>query len=438
MSNPARAQGTQASYRPGFKYILMLGALAALPAVTTDMYLPSLPTVASDLQTSQAAAQFTMSGTLIGAAVGQLVIGPFSDRFGRRLPLLIGISLHVIVSLLCAVAPGIGTLIGLRVLQGFFNAAAGVVAIAVIRDRFVGSDAARLLSRLMLIIGLAPLLAPTIGQAVAGIWQWRAVFVALALIGVILVLIVWRFMPETLPAERRRTSSGPGAFRGYRVLLRDRHFLALAFIPGLGMAVIMSYVVGSPFVFQDEYGLTAGQYALVFAVNGAGMVLSAQANAALVQHASPMSILRIAVPILLGLSLLLPVLIITNLGGVFGLAAGLWLVLGMHGLIAANATVMALGNYGHMAGSAAAMIGALQVGVAGVVSPLVGVFGGKALAMSAVIIGCCVLMTLILATATPAYRRGGMAKLEASGSAGAVPEPDAAADTSPETTTGQA
>jgi DHA1 family bicyclomycin/chloramphenicol resistance-like MFS transporter len=197
-------------------------------------------------------------------------------------------------------------------------------------------------------------------------------------------------------------------------------------------------VVGSPFVFQDEYGLTAGQYALVFAVNGAGMVLSAQANAALVQHASPMSILRIAVPILLGLSLLLPVLIITNLGGVFGLAAGLWLVLGMHGLIAANATVMALGNYGHMAGSAAAMIGALQVGVAGVVSPLVGVFGGKALAMSAVIIGCCVLMTLILATATPAYRRGGMAKLEASGSAGAVPEPDAAADTSPETTTGQA
>ena len=425
MSHPARSQGMRPSYRPGIKYILMLGALAALPAVTTDMYLPSLPTVASDLQTSQAAAQFTMSGTLIGAAVGQLVIGPFSDRFGRRLPLLIGISLHVIVSLLCAVAPGIGTLIGLRVLQGFFNAAAGVVAIAVIRDRFVGSDAARLLSRLMLIIGLAPLLAPTIGQAVAGIWQWRAVFVALALIGVILVLIVWRFMPETLPAERRRTSGGPSAFRGYRMLLRDRQFLALAFIPGLGMAVIMSYVVGSPFVFQDEYGLTPGQYALVFAVNGAGMVLSAQANAALVHRAGPMRILRIAVPVLLGLSLLLPVIILTGFGGVFGLAAGLWLVLGMHGLIAANATVMALGNYGHMAGSAAAMIGALQVGIAGVVSPLVGVFGGAALAMSGVIIGCCVLMMLILAAATPAYRRGGAAKLEA---AGEVPVPSAEAD----------
>ena len=420
MSRPASTPDTRPRHRPGIKYVLMLGALAALPAVTTDMYLPSLPAVAADLHTSQAAVQFTMSGMLIGAAVGQLVIGPFSDRFGRRLPLLIGISLHIVVSLLCAVAPGIGALIALRILQGFFNAAAGVVTIAVIRDRFVGSDAARLLSRLMLVIGLAPLLAPTIGQAVAGIWQWRAVFVALALIGLALVLIVWRFMPETLPADRRRQSGGPSVFRGYRVLLKDRHFLALAFIPGLGMAVIMSYVVGSPFVFQDEYGLTPGQYALVFAVNGVAMVLSAQANAALVHRSSPMRILRVAVPVLLVLSLLLPVIILTGLGGVFGLSAVLWLVLGMHGLIAANSTVTALGNYGHMAGSAAALIGALQVGVAGVVSPLVGVFGGRALAMSGVIIGCCVLMLLILAAATPAYRRGGTARLES-----AAMQPDA-------------
>ena len=217
--------------------------------------------------------------------------------------------------------------------------------------------------------------------------------------------------------------------RGYRILLKDRHFLALAFIPGLGMAVIMSYVVGSPFVFQDEYGLTAGQYALVFAINGAGMVISAQANAALVRHAPPMNILRIAVPVLLGLSLLLPVIVVTGFGGVFGLAAGLWLVLGMHGLIAANATVMALGNYGHMAGSAAALIGALQVGVAGAVSPLVGVFGGQALAMSGVIIGCCLLMAVILAVATPAYRSGGAAPEDAvAGGSGAEPGVETAKD----------
>lgn len=404
---PSPANGSGTSLRTSLKYILMLGALAALPAVTTDMYLPSLPSVVTDLNTSQAAAQFTMSGTLLGAAVGQLVIGPFSDRFGRRLPLLIGIFLHVVTSLLCFIAPDIGSLIALRVLQGFFNAAAGVVSLAVIRDRFVGSEAARLLSRLMLVIGLAPLLAPTIGQAVASVWQWRAVFLALALIGIILVLIVWKWMPETLPAERRRTKEGPSTFSGYRTLIRDRQFLALALIPGLGMAFIMSYVVGSPFVFQDEYGLSGAQYAAVFAFNGVGMVISAQLNASLVGKYSPMGILRVAVLVLLGLSLLLPLVLATDLGGVLGLAAVLWLVLAMHGFIAANSSVMALGDYGHMAGSAAAMIGALQVGIAGAVSPLVGILGGDAMAMSTVIIGCCALIVLILATATPAYRSPG-------------------------------
>ncbi|MCC9178254.1 multidrug effflux MFS transporter [Arthrobacter sp. zg-Y750] len=398
---------SRVSTRTSIKYILMLGALAALPAVTTDMYLPALPQVAEDLHTSAAAAQFTLSGTLLGAAVGQLVIGPFSDRFGRRLPLIIGISMHVVVSLLCFVAPNIGALIVLRLLQGFFNAAAGVVSLAVVRDRFTGSTAAAMLSRLMLIIGLAPLLAPSIGGAVSGLFNWRAVFLALALIGVVLGVIVLRWMPETLPPARRRTKGGASTFSGFRVLLRDRQFLALAAIPGLGMAVIMSYVVGSPFVFQEGYGLSPGQYALVFAINGVGMVISAQLNAWLVTRYSPMGILRAAVILLLGLAALLPVIVLTGFGGAAGLTAGLWLVLAMNGFIASNSSILALSDYGHMAGSAAAMIGALQVGLAGIVSPLVGILGGSALAMVSVIIGCAVLIVLILATATTAYRGGG-------------------------------
>ncbi|WP_246168720.1 multidrug effflux MFS transporter [Arthrobacter luteolus] len=405
-SSPKRATSRSRS----LKYILMLGALAALPAVTTDMYLPALPEVAADLATTTTAAQFTLSGTLLGTAVGQLVIGPLSDRFGRRLPLLIGISMHIVTSLLCAIAPNIGLLIGLRVLQGFFNAAASVVAIAVIRDRFTGSDAAKLLSRLMLMIGLAPLLAPTLGQAVAGIWAWRAVFYALALIGVILVIIVWRWMPETLPPERRLSRAKKGSPKtgepgGYRILLRDRRFLAYAVIPGLAMGVIMSYVVGSPFVMQEEYGLTPGQFALIFAVNGVAMVISSQINASMLSRASSSGILRIAAPILLVLALALPVIIITGAGGVFGLVAGLWLVLGMQGFIFANATSLALDGYGRMAGTAAALLGCLQVGLAGLISPLVGVFGGSALSMAGVIIGCAVAMVLVLAS-TPAYRRG--------------------------------
>lgn len=407
MTDPSHPQETSKQAPRSFKYILMLGALAALPAVTTDMYLPSLPTVEADLHTTQTAVQLTLSGTLVGAGVGQLVIGPFSDRFGRRLPLVIGISLHVVISLLCSMAPNIETLTGLRVLQGFFNAAAAVVALAVIRDRFVGSAAARLLSRLMLVIGLAPLLAPTVGQAIAGLWDWRAVFHALALIGVVLVAIVWKFMPETLPEDRRAPAHPRHVAGAYWSLLRDKHFMALAVIPGLGLALIMSYVVGSPFVFQNEYGLTAQQFAFVFALNGAALVLSAQLNAALVRKFPPIRLLRTALLVQLGLALLLPVVVLTGAGGPFGLIAGLWLVLAAQGMIPANASVLALHNYGHMAGTAAAVIGALQSGVAGLVSPLVGLLGGNALSMAGVMAGTCVVAVVVLAAGTPAYRKGG-------------------------------
>ena len=410
MTDPSHPHNTSKQAPRSVKYILMLGALAALPAITTDMYLPSLPAVEADLHTTQTAAQLTLSGTLVGAGVGQLVIGPFSDRFGRRLPLVIGISLHVAISLLCSLTPNIETLTGLRVLQGFFNAAAAVVALAVIRDRFVGSAAAQLLSRLMLVIGVAPLLAPTVGQAIAGAWNWRAVFYALALIGVVLVAIVWRFMPETLPEDSRSPGNPRHVANAYWSLLRDRHFMALAVIPGLGLALIMSYVVGSPFVFQNEYGLTAQQFALVFALNGAALVLSAQLNAALVRKFPPVRLLRTALLVQLCLALVLLVVVATGAGGAFGLVAALWLVLSAQGMVPANASVLALHNYGHMAGTAAAVIGALQSGVAGLVSPLVGVLGGNSLSMAGVMIGSCALAVMVLALGTPAFRKGGWAE----------------------------
>ncbi|WRH26569.1 Bcr/CflA family efflux MFS transporter [Arthrobacter sp. JZ12] len=400
-------------YVPGIKYILMLGALAALPAITTDMYLPSLPAVAEDLRASQAAVQFTLSGMLLGGGVGQLVIGPLSDRFGRRLPLIIGITLHVIVSVLCSIAPDIGTLILLRVLQGFFNAASAVVAIAVIRDRFVGSDAARLLSRLMLVIGVAPLFAPTVGQAIAGVWQWRAVFWALALIGAVLVLIVWRWMPETLPLDRRRPGHVRHIAGGYWHLLKDVHFMSLAVIPGLGLGVIMSYVVGSPFVFQEEYGVGEAQFALIFALNGVALVLSAQVNAALVRRVAPARILKVASVAQLAAALLLVVLSVTGAGGVFGLITGIWLVLFAQAMIPPNSSTLALASYGHMAGTAAAVIGALQSGVAGIVSPLVGVLGGNSVSMSMVMLGAVVLTVVVLALGTPLFRKEGWRMFEA-------------------------
>ena len=400
------------AYQPNAKYVLLLGLMCALPAVTSDIYLPSLPEVARDLHTTTTAVQLTMTGVLMGGAVGQLVVGPLSDRFGRRRPVLVGVAVHIIISLLCALAPGIGTLIALRVVQGFFNAAATVVAMAVIRDRFTGSDASRLLSRLMLVIGVAPLCAPSVGGLIAGQWGWRAVFVALAVFGAALWLVVWRRLPETLLPERRRAAGLGPALRGYRVLLHARHFVAIAVLPGLGMAVLMSYVIGSPFVLREGYGLTANQFALLFAMNGVALVGGAQINASLVRRVAPIRILRCALPLLLMAAVVLLIVALTRAGALFGLLAALWVTLGLIQLIPPNASAIALSRHGAIAGTAAAFIGAMQAGVAGVVSPLVGLLGGDARAMCLVMIASTTAALLVLAAATPAYRRGGWRQLE--------------------------
>lgn len=399
---PPLTAGT-AAFSPGF--VALLGTMAALGAVTVDMYLPSLPTVAAELGTTDAAVQLTISGVLLGAALGQLLVGPMSDRFGRRGPALAGIGLHVLASLLCVVAPTIGLLIALRVLQGVGNSAAGITAMAVIRDRLTGGPAARVISRLMLVIGVAPLFAPTLGGLIAGVAGWRAVFGVLAAFGLVLGVVVWRWLPETLPPARRTTAGVGGALRGYRSLLRDRHFVALAVIPGLAMGALISYVAASPFVLQVGYGLSAQQFALLFAVNGAGLVIGSQVNASLVRRVAPIRIARVALPLALLAALAMLGFAVTGAGGVVGLLVPLWAILFLLGFITGNASAIAMTRHGERAGTAAAVIGAAQAGVAGLVSPLVGALGGDAVAMATTILGSIFAAAFVLAVATPAYRR---------------------------------
>lgn len=379
--------------------------MAALPAVTTDMYLPSLPVVVSELDTSPALVQATITGVLVGGAVGQLLVGPLSDRFGRRRPVLVGVALHVLASLLCVVAAGIVPLLALRVVQGIGNAAATTTAMAVIRDRYSGATASAILSRLMLVIGLAPLLAPLAGSLVADLAGWRAVFGVLAALGAGLAAVVWRFLPETLPPARRRTDGPAGVLGGYGVLVRDRQFLALAVLPGLGLGALMCYVAGSPFVFQEQYGLSEAQFALLFAVNGIGLVLGSQVNASLVRRFAPLQLMRVGVPVALGLALLLLLVAARDLGGLVGLTVPLWLLITVNAVLPPNASALALSRHGERAGAAAAVIGALQAGIAGAVSPLVGLLGEDGVAMATVIVGVMAVALLVLATGTPAYRR---------------------------------
>src|SRR5690625_3073726 len=206
-----------------------MGAMAALPAVTTDMYLPSLPVVATELDTTAALVQGTITGVLIGGGVGQLLIGPLSDRYGRRRPVMIGVLIHVITSVLCIFAAGIVPLLVLRVIQGVGNAAAMTTAMAVMRDRYTGATASAIISRLMLVIGVAPLLAPTAGSFIADVAGWRAIFAVLALLGAGLMLVMWRFLPETLPPARRRSEEHTSELqsRGHlvcRLLLENKNY----------------------------------------------------------------------------------------------------------------------------------------------------------------------------------------------------------------------
>jgi DHA1 family bicyclomycin/chloramphenicol resistance-like MFS transporter len=375
---------------------LTLGAFVALGPLTIDMYLPALPTITDELETTSSAVQLTLTGTLVGLALGQLVLGPLSDRYGRRTPLLIGTSLHVLASLLVLIAPNVAVLGLLRVLQGAGAAAGAVIAIAVVRDLFDGRAAATMLSRLFLVLGVAPVLAPTIGGEILRFTSWRGVFALLAVYGVLLVAMGFFAVRETLPPERRSSNGVAGTLRSYGSLFHDRAYVGLVLVAGLTMAGLFAYVSGSSFVYQDEFGLDEQQFGLLFGAGAVFLIAATQLNPVLLRWFATARIL-VAGTIagaLAGATLL--VLALTDTGGLFGVAAPLWAVLFAVGLALPNAPALALSRHGEKAGTAAALLGAVQFGVGAAVSPLVGLLGNDAVAMGTVIVGSLVLAIVVL------------------------------------------
>jgi DHA1 family bicyclomycin/chloramphenicol resistance-like MFS transporter len=365
--------------------VIVLGLLAALGPFTIDLYLPALPEITGDLHTSGSAVQLTLTGTLVGLAVGQLVVGPLSDVLGRRRPLLAGIGVHVAASLLCAVSSGVLMLGTLRVLQGFGAAAAAVIAIAVVRDCFTGYRAAAVLSRLMLVVGVSPLLAPTVGGELLRWIDWRGVFLALAVIGGAIALIAAVGLPETLPSHRRRTGGLRTSLADYRRLLNDRVFVGLVLVNGLSMAALFAYVAGSSFVLQEEFGFTRQQFGLAFAVNAIALIGAPQLNVVLLRGFAPQRILHASLAAGAVLAVALLIFTLTGIGGLPGILTVLFLILCAVGFRGPNATALALSRHGEAAGTAASLLGAVQFGVAGLGAPLVGLLGNDALAMAVVI-----------------------------------------------------
>ncbi|WP_442930810.1 multidrug effflux MFS transporter [Micromonospora sp. NBC_00421] len=373
--------------RQRVRLVLVLGSLIAIGPLTIDMYLPALPAIAADFATTSAAVQLTLTGTLAGLALGQLLIGPFSDAVGRRRPLIAGLTLHIVASALCVVAPTIAVLGGLRVVQGLGVAAATVVAMAVLRDLFSGTAFATLLSRLLLVMGAAPILAPTLGGGVLRWTDWRGVFVTLAVFGVLLVVVAVVGLPETLPVARRQRGGVWQTVGLYGTLLRDRTFVGLVLVAGLAMAALFAYVAGSSFVLQEGYGLDEQQFALAFGAGAVGLIGAAQYNVRLLRRYSPQRILvtSLSLGTLAGLALL--AFAVTGFGGLPALLVALWVVLGAAGLAMPNAPALALSRHGEAAGTASALLGAVQFGVGAVAAPMVGVLGNGAVAMALVVAG---------------------------------------------------
>lgn len=390
----------QAQVPTGRRYVqlvLVLGALIALGPLTVDMYLPAFPALAADLGADDAGVQVTLTGMLAGLATGQLVIGPLSDAVGRRRPLLIGVLVHAVASLLCAVAPDVVSLSAVRVLQGFAGAAISVNAMAVVRDLFVGVAAARLLSRLMLVIGAAPVLAPSLGGLILEFTTWRGIFVVLAGLAVLLFLVAAVGLRETLPPERRRSAHLRPTLRTYRSLLRDRTFVALVLVAGLTMSVLLTYVSGSSFVLQGVYGLTEREFALVFGMNAVAIVIGTQLNPLLLGRFAPSRLLlgALVAGSLAGLALVLTGA--TGLAGLAGVLVPLSLILGSAGVALPNTPALALSRHGQAAGTAAALLGSVQFGVGAVAAPFVGLIGtGSAVPMATMMLGGTGLAVLLL------------------------------------------
>lgn len=371
----SREPGVAPTGRRYAQLVVVLGALIALGPLTIDMYLPAFPRIAEELDAGDSAVQLTLTGMLFGLALGQLVIGPLSDAFGRRRPLIVGVCTHAGASLLCAVAPSILVLASVRVLQGLSGAAISVVAMAIVRDLFAGVAVARIMSRLMLVIGLAPILAPSLGGLILGFTSWRGIFVVLASGAVLLVVVALLGLRETLPVERRRPATVPATVLAYRALLRDGVFIALALIGGLMMAALFAYVSGASFVLQDGFGLDTRTFGLVFGLNAAGLTLTSQVNPLLLRWFTVRQVLSGSIVGAIAAASALLLAGLTGAGGLAAVLVPLALVVSLAGLAIPNTPALALTRHGEAAGTAAAVLGCVQFGVGGVVAPIVGASG---------------------------------------------------------------
>lgn len=371
-SRPSPAPNQEYVGRRFVRLVLILGALAVLGPLTIDAYLPAFPTIATDLHASSGQVQLTLMAFLAGLAVGQLVIGPMSDSLGRRGPLLVGLLIHVAASLVIAALPNLELMTIARFVQGIGGAAVTVVSLAIVRDLFSGRRAAIVLSRLILVMGVGPIIAPIFGSLLLNWTSWHGIFYALAAVGIGAAVLAWRLVPETLPRSRRFPLQLRSTALSYRILLRDRAFVASALAGGMVFGCLFAYVGGSSTALQEVYGFTPGQFALVLAAISLGFTVVSQVNSVLIHRWDPARVLIVTIGALVVSAAVMTVLVRAEVG-VLGFLIPAFFLMVSCGLAMPNASAVSLQPYGERAGTAAAVLGATQFAIGALTSVMVGV-----------------------------------------------------------------
>ncbi|HEY1067631.1 MAG TPA: Bcr/CflA family multidrug efflux MFS transporter [Pirellulales bacterium] len=381
-SNPSEA-------RPTFGLVVLLGALSAFSPLAIDMYLPGFPEIERDLHAAPGALELTLSVFLAGLAIGQLVCGPLSDRWGRKPTLLLGCVGFALSAALCAVVRSVEELIVLRFLMGFSGAAGLVVARAIVRDRFNETDSSRMYSMMMLVTGIAPIVAPSLGGQLLWLGGWRSVFWTLTLCGAACALAVAAGLSESLPPTRRHRHTARALFRIYGDLLRDRRFMSYTLAIGCASALLFSYITSAPFLFRTLHGVDAQTFGLLFAGNAVGLFGAAQVNRRLLRYRSPEAILRAASLLNAAAGLGLLAATLAQFGGLPLLWGSLFLCLATLGFIFPNATAAAMAPHAQHAGTASALLGAFQYTLGATAGAAVGLWHeGTALPAAALIALC--------------------------------------------------
>ncbi|MGO3569494.1 MAG: multidrug effflux MFS transporter [Serratia grimesii] len=375
-------------------YALVLGLLASLGPLCIDLYLPALPEMAGELNTSTSTAQLSLTAGLLGLGVGQLIFGPYSDKLGRMRPLLLSLALLLVASLWCALAPNIDQLLIARLLQGLAGAGGAVISRAIARDLYSGHELTRFFALLMLVNGLAPIIAPVLGGAMLQFMDWRGIFGVLAAIAVLLFTLASLKLHESLPAERRSKGGILAMLQSLGGLLTQRQFMGLCLTQGFVMAGMFAYIGASPFVLQQIYGLSPQIFSLCFAVNGVGLIISAQVASRLSIHFGERKVLKGGLTLAAVSSLLL--LLAAALHAPLGLLmVPLFFSVAVIGIVGPTASSLAMQSQGDKAGSASALIGVSMFALGACSVPLTGLGGTSSVSMALTIVGCYAIAILL-------------------------------------------